>query len=158
MKSLSLYGDTVTDKAALSLTAALTTNTSFEYMDLSWTSTHPDTTLMKMAESIKKSNLRDLELTMHVPQSSEPSVDVKKAIVREWYQRVEVGGNEFILSLKDSHLGSFWLHVDTSSRNLESSIHVHDLQSQILMLLEGAATSVNSKRKMNYLPEIKFSI
>ena len=144
--------DNVTDRAALSLAAALTTNTSMEYMVISWSSTHPDTTLKKMAECIKKSTLRDLELRIVTPQPlGEPQVSLEEA--REWYQTLEVGGKEFILSLEDSRLESLFL---STHYNLESS--THDSKSQIQMSLERAATSVNLKRKMNDLPEIKFII
>ena len=152
-----LCDDTVTDKAALSLAVALAKNSSMEVVKLSWTSTHPDTTLKKMATCIKKSTLSELELNILMPQSSdEPSVHVsmEEAITREWYQYVEVGGKEIILSLKNSHLKSFSLY--TFSHYFTSFIH--DLKSQIRISLKGAVTSVNSTRKLNYLPEIKFSI
>ena len=139
-----------TDKAALSLAATLTKNTSMEDMKLSWTSTCPDATLKTMAECIKKSTLRELKLRIVTPQQlREPQVSLEEA--GEWYQRLEVGGKEFILSLEDSCLESLFLVTDY---NLESSIH--DLKSQIQMSLKRAATSVNLKRKMNDLPKIEF--
>ena len=138
--------DTATDEAALSLAAALTTTTSMEVMRLSWTSTRPDTTLKKMAKRIKKSTLRELDLDIYMPQ-----VSVENE--REWYRRVEVGGKKFILSLKDSRLESFSLtHYNFLKYDIDEK------NSQVCMALEGAAASVNSKRKINYLPEITFSI
>ena len=82
----------------------------------------------------------------------EPRMSVEEEI--DWLQQVKVGGKEFILSLKDSHahLESFSLHLFI----FKSS--VLDLQSQVHMSLEGAATSVNMTRKINNLPEIKISI
>ena len=148
------YDDTATDKVVLSpLAAALTTNTSIE--NLTWSSTHPDTTLKKMAECIKKSNLRELKLNIVTrPQPlGEPHASLEEA--REWYRRVEVEGKEFILSLEDSRLESFVL---LTHYNLHISSSIQDLQSQIHTSLEGAATLVNSKRKINYLPEIEFSV
>ena len=59
---------TPTDKAALSLATALTTNTSMEYVKLSWTSTNPGTTLKTIAKCIKRSNLRELKLKILTPQ------------------------------------------------------------------------------------------
>ena len=151
LKSITFFHvDTCTakDKGALSLVAALT---AMQVMTLSWTSTHPDTTLKKMAECIKKSTLRILNLYIVIPQPlCEPRVSLEEA--REWLQHVEVGGKEFILSLEDSRLESFSL----VNFNLKSSLH--DLKSQICMSLEEAATSVNKTRKMNYLPEIRFTI
>ena len=154
LNSLMFYlGGTATDKAALSLTAALTTNNSMEYMGIGWTSTHPDTTLRKMAECIKKSTLRELKLNIVTPQPlGETRVSLEEA--REWYRHVEVGEKEFILSLEDSHLENFSLTHYSS--NLMSS--VHNLKLQICMSLKEAAASVNSKRKLAYLPEIKFVI
>ena len=156
LKSLILllrkHNDIVTDKAALSLAAALTTNTSMKYIRMWWSSTHPDTTLKKVAEYVRKSTLRKFALYRMIRPSGEPRMSEKEII--EWLQQVEVGGKEFILSLKDSHahLESFSLHLFI----FKSS--VLDLQSQVHMSLEGAATSVNMTRKMNNLPEIKFII
>ena len=150
MKSLKLYDiDIVTDKAALSLAAAPTTNTSMMVMKLSWTSTNPDITLKKAAEFIKKSTLRELELDVVTPQPlGKPQVSLEGA--REWYWCVEVGGKEFILSLEDSHLESFSI-----THNKRSSVRHLKLQLQKSLK---AAASVNMTRKMNYLSEIKFSI
>ena len=62
---------------------------------------------------------------------------------------IDVGGKEFILSLEDSCLESFQLTFYN---------YTLDLNSEICMSLEEAATSVNTRRKMNYLTEIEFSI
>ena len=86
-----VFDGTTTDKAALSLAAALTKNTSMKYMKLSWTSTqsHPDTTLKKIAECIKMSTLRELELHIVTKQPlGEPKVSLEEA--REWYWHEEV--------------------------------------------------------------------
>ena len=72
----------------------------------SWTSTNPGTILKKMAECIKRSNLRELKRKILTPQSlDEPRASLEEKI--EWLQHVEVGGKEFILSLEDSRLESF---------------------------------------------------
>ena len=146
----------VTDKAALSLAAALTVNTSMEVMKLGWKSTNPDTTLKKMAKCIKKSTLRALELAIDTPSQPlcEPQVNLEEA--REWLKYVEVGGKQFILSLKDSNLKNFSLtHSNLNSLSMRTP---HDLTSQICASLKEAAISVNSTRKMNHRPEIEFSI
>ena len=143
----------VDDKAALSLGAALMTNTSMEDMKLSWTSTHPDTTLKKMAECVKKSTLKELELVIVTPQPlGKPRVCLEEA--SEWYRCLEVGGKEFILSLEDSRLENFLLIIKHYNFNLTLIC----LKFEVCLSLKGAATSVNTTRKMNYLPEIKFSI
>ena len=156
LKSLTLHDciDTATDKAALSLVAALTTNTSMKVMKLGWTSTHPDTTLKNMAERFKKNTLRELEIEILKPKPSAGQPQVSEEKTRQWLKYVRVGGKEFILSLEDSRLASFSLshpHYDFMSS-------LRDLNSQICMSLKEVATSVNLKRKMNCLPEIKFSI
>ena len=153
LKSLTLDDDTyiVTDKAALSLAATLTTNTSMEVMMLRWTSAHPDTTLKKMAECVMKSTLRELKLVINIPQlSDKPQVSVEEA--RQWHHHVEVGGKEFIVSLEASCLKSF------SLKHCNFIYSLDKLKSQVRMSLERAAASVNLKRKMNYLPEIELSI
>ena len=160
LKSLSFLSDsTATDKAALSLATTLTTNTSLEKMSIGWMSAHPDTTLKKMSGCIKKSTLRELKLEIVTPQPlCKPQVSLEEK--REWYQCVEVGGKELILSLEDSRLlESFWLthgNLHSSMYTFESS--TFDLRIQIDMSLEGVARSVNFTRKMNYLPEVQFYI
>ena len=42
LKTLFIGGETTTDEGALSLAAALTANSSMEYLRLIWSSTHPD--------------------------------------------------------------------------------------------------------------------
>ena len=150
LKSLWFYGvgsGIVTDKAALSLAAALTANTSMEVMKLGWTSTNPDTTLKKMGEWIKKSTLRKLRLYIDMPEPlDEPQVSLEEE--RLWLNCVEAGGKEFILSMEDSRLEIFSLSHYNSKLSLQLS----------QIALEGAAASVNSTRKMNNLPEIEFVI
>ena len=161
LKSLTWYEhftNNATDKAALSLAAALKTNTSIQHMTLTWTSTRANlaTTLRKMAKRIKKSALRELELyivTPHMQSLGEPQVSLGEA--KEWYRRVEIGGKEFILSLEDSRLKCFSIK-HYAHYKLTSS--VQGLLSKICMSLIEAAASVNSTRKKKHLLEIKFSI
>ena len=141
--------------SSLFIAAALTTNTSIEYMDLRWTSTHPDTTLKVMTQCVWKRTLRELELFIHMPQlSSESSVSIGEAIETEWYQRVAVGGKDFILSLKNSHLKRFSLR--TYSDYFIYNYSIHSFVLDIGMSLVDAAETVNSARKKNNLPEIEF--
>ena len=121
-------------------------------MKLSWISTHPDATLKKMEDCIKKSTLRELKLNIVSPQPlGEPQLSLEET--REWYRHVVVGRKGFILSLEDSCLESFsFTHYNFMSSE-------HGLNMQICMLLDIVAASVNLKRIMNYhLPEINFSI
>ena len=152
LEKLYIRGDRLADEfdnAALSLASALTKNTSMKVMRLSWTSTHPDTTLEKMADCIKKSSLIKLELNIFTPQAlGEPQVNLEEARER-WLKYVEVGGEQLIRSLEDSCLKSFSLtHLNSSA---------HDL-TQICTSLEGAAASVNSKRKEKSKHKVEFSI
>ena len=134
LKSITFFHlDTCTakDKGALSLVAALT-YTAMQVMTLSWTSTHPDTTLKKMAECIKKSILRVLNLYIVIPQSlSGPRMSLEEA--REWLQHVEIGGKEFILSLEDSHLESFSLVKITNMyvTRRSSNISEHEKENEL---------------------------
>ena len=90
LKSLKFYdigtNCIATDKAALSLAAALTTNTSMVNIRMGWSSTHPDTTLKKVAEYVRKSTLRKLALTMIRP-FGEPRMSVEEEI--EWLLQVK---------------------------------------------------------------------
>ena len=95
-------GETATDEGALSLAAALTTNSSMEYLMLHWSSTHPDSIIKNIGECVSKSTLKILHLEMNMPASGEAPVTEERA--KEWLQCVEVGGKELIQSLVDSHL------------------------------------------------------
>ena len=132
---------TFTDTGVMSLARGVATNTSMEYLCIRWFSTNPDSTLKRVAESIKNSSLKTLVLIISIgiwiPLPGE---------VTEWYQRVAVGGNELILSLEDSrHLKSFELRLPDFSRCERYS------QFQTVV------ASVNSARHKKELPNISFS-
>ena len=63
---------TTTDEGVLSLAAALTANSSMEYLTLYWSSTHPDSTLKKIGECVSKSTLRELDLVINMPSGEAP--------------------------------------------------------------------------------------
>ena len=144
--------DNATDKAALSLAATLSTNTSIEDMGIGWSLTHPDSTLKEMVDCIKNSTLKSLDLNVQRPwlrPSGDARMSVEEAI--EWYQHLEIGGKEFILSLEDSHLESFSLNPLGFGR-------FKDLNTQACRSLKAAALSVNSARIKKKLPYIHFTI
>ena len=89
-----------TDTGVLSLARGVATNTSIEYLSIQWSSTHPDSTLKMMAESIKNSSLKTLALTM-LPPGASTSVLVQEQTLSEkaskWFQCLEVGVRELIL-------------------------------------------------------------
>ena len=122
LKTLTIGEETITDEGALSLAAALTANSSMEHLELYWSSTHPDSTLKNIGESVSKSTLRILNLEMIVRSSGEAPVAEEKA--KEWLQCVEVGGKELIQSLEDSHLQKLDLifyHTTLFNRFLSST-------------------------------------
>ena len=116
LKTLRVGDETVTDEGAVLLSSALS---SMEYLELEWTCTHPDSTLKKIRECVRKSKLRILELHMHRsrPVGEAPTTEQ----VKEWLQCVEVGGQELIQSLESrnqlrlccyTHLGTFTKHYN----------------------------------------------
>ena len=148
LKSLKFYDDTATDQGALSLVAALTTNTSsIKHMTLGWSSSHPENTLKEMAKHVRNFTLTELELVLCIPQPSRDHEQQEK----EWYQGAYVGGKEFIQSLEDSCLKHFQLRTPMSSANdlLVSRTHT---------LLQHTTRSVNSARKNRKLSNIDFEI
>ena len=104
-----------------------------------------------MAEYVRKSTLRVLEFCIKMPRpSDEHQVSEEEAI--DWYQRLEVGGKEFILSLEDRHFDTFSLPASSLS-----TLSFNDLESQTSTSLKAVALSVNSARNMKNLPDITFN-
>ena len=151
LKNLEI-GREITDEGALSLAAALTANSSMEYLGLYWSSTHPDSTLKNIGECVSKSTLRKLRLEMNMPVSGEAPVTEERA--KEWLQCVEVGGKELIQSLVDSHLEDLYLFLaDYDKRSYFKEHHSHQLD-QSRQALKTTAATVNTTRRQKELPEI----
>ena len=151
LKILLIGGKTATDEGALSLTAALTANSSMEYLYLYWSSTHPDSTLKNIGECVSKTTLTKLQLLMNMPASGEEPVTEERA--KEWLQCVEVGGNELIQSLVDSHLQDLRLILDYVTRLYFEKHHSHQLD-QSRQALKTIAATVNTTRRQKGLHEI----
>ena len=149
LKKVVIGGETATDEGALSLAAALTTNSSMEYLMLHWSSTHPDSIIKNIGECVSKSTLKILHLEMNMPASGEAPVTEERA--KEWLQCVEVGGKELIQSLVDSHLKDLYLilYYDTRLSCEEHQSH---------QALETTAATVNTTRRQKGLPEINTRI
>ena len=153
LKWLVCKNDTLTDKAAFSLLETLTRNTSMKFLWLGWSSAGPDKIFTKMAECVVKSTLSHLVLDMRLPSSGEaPVMMAKRTKVREWYQHVQVGGNEFILSLEDSRFEKFWFKMSLGSSSF------NDLETQTYASLKKTSAYVNSERNKKKLQDILFEI
>ena len=150
LKSLAVGAENMVDEEIVTLANSLTTNTSLEYMWLTWSSTHPDNTLRKMAESVRKSTLRRLRLHVHIALPSADEVLVSGKDVKEWFEQVEVGGRELILSLEDSRLEELELLLFTWTEPA-----IFDTK-QTITSLQAAAKSVNSARSYKKLTPITF--
>ena len=153
LKTIRIGGETTTDKGALSLAAtALTANSSIVDLWLSWSSTHPDSTLKKIGECVRRSTVRKLVLVMNMPSGEAPAAEER---MKEWLQCVEVGGKELIQSREDSHLQRFHLLLDdpTSSKLRQQNSHQ---VSQSRQALNATAATVNTARRQKGLPEIFF--
>ena len=144
--TLKIGGETTTDEGALLLAAALTAKSSMKHFELTWSSTHPDSTLKKIGECVKKSTLIILELVMNIPP-------VAKQRAKEWLQCVEVGGKELIQSLEDSHLQM--LNLDFCYTTY-SKLHQHKKIMQSRQALNATAETVNRARRQKGLPDIYF--
>ena len=153
LKQLNIGGETTTDEEALSLAAAFTANSSIEDLRLYWLSTHPDSTLKKIGECVRKSTLRELDLVMDIPSGEAPVAEER---ANEWLQCVEVGGKEFVQSLEDSHLQTLYLALDYRTHSqLHRHINSHQLD-QSRQALKATATTVNTARRQKGLPDIDF--
>ena len=132
----------------MSLAAALTANSSMEYLTLYWSSTHPDSTLKKIGECVSKSTLRELDLVVNMP-SGEPPLAEERA--KEWLQCVVVGGKELVQFQINSHLQSINLKL-----NHKTQLYFHQspdqndktqLHFKINSTLWESLSSVNMARK-----------
>ena len=152
LELLDVGGDTTTDAAVLSLVDALKINTSLKEMSLQWSSTHPDYTLKLMAAIFKVSNLIEIVLSLHIAHNA-PTVSSEKEVW--WYQRVEVGGKELILSMEDSrHLEA--LHLKFFSTSLVS-LSLSAVKLKTRRSLEATAESVNTARCEKSYCSLNFS-
>ena len=151
LKKLVIGRKSTTDEGALSLAAALTANTSMEYLKLYWSSTNPDSTLKNIGECVRKSTLREVHLEMIMPASGEAPVTEERA--KEWLQCVEVGGKELIQSLVDSHLEDLHLLLCGETRSYFEEHHSHQLD-QSRQALKTTAATVNTTRRQKGLPDI----
>ena len=152
LKKLSIGGETATDEGALSLAAALTANSSMEYLDMYWSSTHPESKLKNIGECVSKSTLSKLRLVMNMPASGEAPGTEERA--KEWLQCVEVGGKEFIQSLMDSNIEdlNLFLSSDTCSYFKRAPV------DQSCQALKTTADTVNTTRRQKGLPDINMWI
>ena len=155
LKKLVIGGESATDEGALSLAAALTANTSMEYLDLHWSSTHPDSTLKNIVECVSKSTLRTLRLQMKMPASGEAPVTEERA--KEWLQCVGMGGKELIRSLVDSHLEDLYFYLKYKTCSYFKEHHSHQLD-QSSQALKTTAATVNTTRRQKGLPNINTRI
>ena len=112
LKTCIIGGKTTTDDGALLLAEALTVNSSMEYLELYWSSTHPDSTLKKIGKYVKKSTLRTLILEMNMTSGTAPTPRERTNnlpddvlpddVLPEDAERAK--GWHFINSLKDNQL------------------------------------------------------
>ena len=96
LKTLRVGDKSVTDEGAMLLLSALKTNRSMEYLELQWSSSHPDSALKEIGECVRKNTPRIVQLHIHrplslgeAPTAEQTSETVEQ--VKEWLQRVEVG-------------------------------------------------------------------
>ena len=113
---------TTTDEGVLSLAAALTANSSMEYLTLYWSSTHPDSTLKKIGECVSKSTLRELDLVINMPSGEAPLAEER---AKEWLLCVVVGGKELVQFQINSHLQSINLKL-----NHKTQLYFHQSPNQ----------------------------
>ena len=138
-----------TSTGVLSLARGVATNTSIECLSIRWLSTDLDSTLKMIGESVKKSGLKTLALLwLQLPGGSLPALEGTMSMEKasEWFHNLEVGGNELILSLEDSHVEILKFGVP------EPSDYGCTLEFQTTVDL------VNSARRKKGLPDINFSL
>ena len=138
-----------TDTGVLSLARGVAANTSIEHLNIQWYSTDPDSTLKRMGEIVKKSNLKTLVLYIGMcipaPAASVHTQKRPKNEVKEmWYHSADIGGKELIMSQEDSHLKSFRLNIP-------------HCRYTSLSQSETAACLVTKARRKKELPDIHFS-
>ena len=139
MTELSISGCGISDEGAESLAKAIAVNSSIQYLTLSWSSTHPDSTLKKIGEYLRTSMLYRLDLVMNMPSCEAPVTEER---AKEWLQCVEVGGKELIQSLEDSHYFSNLRYL-----RLLPDYQTRNGMKQFIRALRATATAVNTARR-----------
>ena len=136
----------ITDEGVLSLAAALTANSSMEHLWLSWSSVHPDSTVKKIEEYVRRSTLISLGLVMNIPSHAMniPSHAKTEKIGSECLRLVEVGGKELMEDSGHNFRKKCFILDSRMTReyfNRQSSIEK----------LEAAATAFNTAREQKKL-------
>ena len=150
LKTLRVGHDSITDMGLVPLLEALPRLHSLEELVLVWSLSHPDETLNKIGECVRRSTLKQLELW-----SYSPSLQSKEA-VKEWVQSVVVGGNGLIRSLEHSQVTR--LVISIIFDNVSCLINEDDVITQLRSSLQKTMASINFRRVKKSLHSIALRV
>ena len=136
----------MTDQEVLLLSSAIR-HCSMERLRLEWSCTDPDNTLKEIGESIRRSKLRELRLSIFLEPQSQVKPDMSNA--KKWLECVEIGGKDLIQSQENSLLQTLVLNIDSN---------IKPLLEQVQQTLKVTAATVNTARQQKGLSHIQFFI
>ena len=126
----------------------LQNNQSLESLSIKWLSTHPDQSLKKMGQSVAKSSLKQLNMTITLPwlQTAEEET------IKDWAQSVRVGATDLIQSLECHQIQHFKLDMQCTIATFNNDI-LHQVTSPVVEALRAQVELVNSSRQAKgFLP------
>ena len=148
LKDLSLYfcRHWMTDQEVLLLSSAIR-HCSMERLLLDWSCTDPGNTLKEIGESVRRSKVRELRMTIFLKPRSQVKPDMKE--VKKLTECLEIGGKDLIQSQESSPLQTLILDIHCELK---------PLLEQVQQTLKVTATTVNAARQQKGLPHIRFYV
>ena len=136
-----------TDEGSLVLfLEGLQENQSLESLSIRWSSTHPDQSLKKMGESVAKSSLKQLNMTILSPWLQ------REETIKDWAQNLQVGATDLIQSLECHQLQ----HLTLVMQCIVSEHVADQVMNSVVDSLNAHVKLVNSKRQAKgFLPITK---
>ena len=131
----------VTDMGLVPLLEALPRLRSLKRLGLYWTLLQPDEILKMIGECVGRSTIEELTLFLFPP-----SLQSQEA-VKEWVQRIVVGGNSLIHSLKSCQVTE--LKIFVYDQPILLLIDMNDVEAQLRSSLKKSVNFTNSVRRKN---------
>ena len=153
LKEMSFYfcRQWMTDQEVLLLSSAMR-HCSMERLILDWSCTDPGNTLKEIGESVRRSKLRELTMTIWLIPPSQVEPDMKKAEDLEWVECLEIGGKDLIQSQENSLLQTLDMVIYSNHSVTEPILE------QVQQTLKVTAATVKTARQQKGLPHITFII
>ena len=143
LKRLQVGYESVTDLGLVPLLEALPRLCLLKELGLHCTLSNPDETLKMIGESVERSTMVELRLSL-LP----PSLHSEETIT-EWVKSVMVGGSGLIHSLKSCQVTKLVIVICLQKISFPIDRKL-DVQAQLLSSLQKSVTFTNSEREKNF--------